>query len=67
MRLSTDRARCCSSGMCVITAPEVFDQDDEDGRVLLLDPTPSPALHEAVRQAIEVCPCGVITEEIGPG
>ncbi|WJY37083.1 ferredoxin [Streptomyces sp. P9-2B-2] len=67
MRLRVDQARCCRSGMCALMAPEVFDQDLEDGRVLLLDPTPPPALHEAARRAIEVCPCEAITEGAGPG
>ncbi|MGA5420722.1 ferredoxin [Streptomyces lavendulocolor] len=30
--------------MCALTAPEVFGQDDEDGRVLLLDARPPSPL-----------------------
>jgi len=67
MRLNVDQAHCCSSGMCVLIAPEVFDQDLADGRVVLLDPTPPPARHEAVRQAMQACPCGVISADAGPG
>ncbi|EME53077.1 ferredoxin [Amycolatopsis decaplanina] len=37
MRLEVDRERCVGAGMCVLTAPEVFGQDEEDGRVRLLD------------------------------
>jgi ferredoxin len=33
MRVSVDRGRCCGSGNCVMTAPEVFDQDDAEGLV----------------------------------
>jgi hypothetical protein len=29
-------------GQCVLTAPEVFDQDDADGVVLLLTGPPAP-------------------------
>jgi ferredoxin len=47
--------------MCVLTAPEVFDQDNEDGRVVLLEPAPPPRHHVALRQAAEVCPSGAIT------
>ena len=67
MRLSADQARCCGSGMCVLIAPEVFDQNAGDGRVLLLDPTPPPEHHDAVWEAIQACPCGAIDEDTGPG
>ncbi|MDF3288193.1 ferredoxin [Streptomyces silvisoli] len=33
MELSIDRERCVGAGMCALTAPDVFDQDPEDGRV----------------------------------
>jgi ferredoxin len=63
MRLRVNQDQCCSSGMCTFIAPDVFDQDLLDGRVLLLDPTPPPAHHEAVRHAIHTCPCGAISED----
>jgi ferredoxin len=62
MHLRVDRKRCCSSGMCALTAPEVFDQDDEDGRVVLLDPAPPARYQDAARLAVELCPCEAITE-----
>jgi ferredoxin len=52
--------------MCALVAPEVFDQDRGDGRVILLNPTPPPDHHHAVQLAIQACPCGVITEEPDP-
>lgn len=61
MRVSVDADRCCGSGQCVLQAPEVFDQREEDGIVLLLDPRPGPALHAAVREAAVVCPATAIT------
>jgi ferredoxin len=45
--------------MCALTAPAVFDQDD-DGRVLLRDPVPPRAHNAAVREAGQVCPAGAI-------
>lgn len=63
MRLHVDQSHCCSAGMCVLIAPGVFDQDVEDGRVVLLTPAPPSDRHEAVRQAIQACPCGVITAD----
>ncbi|GAB2714584.1 ferredoxin [Nocardia thraciensis] len=55
-----DRERCIGSGMCVMTAPEVFDQSDEDGRVLLLDSTPASDRDAAVREAVLLCPSDAI-------
>ncbi|WP_405824915.1 ferredoxin [Streptomyces sp. NBC_01390] len=60
MRVRVDQDKCCGAGSCVLSAPEVFDQDDEDGLVLLLDPHPPADLHEAVREAAAVCPAEVI-------
>ncbi|PXX66722.1 ferredoxin [Nocardia tenerifensis] len=59
MEIRVDRERCIGAGMCVLTAPDVFDQDAEDGRVL----PPDSAFTEdpAVREAALVCPSGAIT------
>ncbi|MEU4655160.1 ferredoxin [Streptomyces sp. NPDC023723] len=59
MRISIDADRCCGAGQCVLVAPDVFDQD-EDGIVVLLDPTPPDDAQEAVEDAIDVCPADVI-------
>ncbi|WP_331744482.1 ferredoxin [Streptomyces mirabilis] len=67
MRVTTDQERCCGAGMCALTAPEVFDQDEETGLVVLLDPTPPTARHAAVRLAAGSCPCAVITLDDTPG
>ncbi|MER6997365.1 ferredoxin [Streptomyces sp. NPDC000410] len=61
MEISVDRERCCGAGMCALTAPEVFGQDDEDGRVLLLERRPPHRDHEAAREAAGLCPAGTIT------
>jgi hypothetical protein len=42
-------------------APEVFDQRDEDGVVVLLDPEPGEALRATVREAADMCPSGAIS------
>ncbi|GGX32012.1 ferredoxin [Streptomyces lomondensis] len=60
-RLRVDRERCIGAGMCALTAPEVFDQDPDDGRVLLLHTEP-PATHRtAARMAAGVCPSRAIS------
>ncbi|MFD4371260.1 ferredoxin [Streptomyces sp. NPDC058486] len=60
-RLSVDRERCIGAGMCAMTAPDVFDQDPDDGLVLLLSPEPAPAHRAAAHMAAGVCPSGAIT------
>ncbi|OUD04125.1 ferredoxin [Streptomyces swartbergensis] len=60
MRLSADRDRCAGAGMCALTAPEVFDQDDEEGLVVLLHPVPLPGQWAAARMAVGLCPAGAI-------
>ncbi|MFE9207347.1 ferredoxin [Micromonospora sp. NPDC007230] len=59
-RIRVDRDRCCGSGNCVVTAPEVFDQDD-DGLVVLRRAEPAPDAADRVRQAADLCPSGAIS------
>ncbi|MYW94926.1 ferredoxin [Amycolatopsis rubida] len=56
MKVTVDEERCCGAGTCVLLAPEVFDQREEDGIVLLLDQRPGEELHATVREAASVCP-----------
>jgi ferredoxin len=60
MRLNADRDRCISSGQCVVTAPGVFDQDD-DGVVSLQTADPPPEAAQDVRRAAALCPAMAIT------
>lgn len=59
--LSADTDKCCSSGQCAAALPEVFDQDDVDGRVLLLVERPPAELTREVYAAVDCCPAGAIT------
>ncbi|MEU3464130.1 ferredoxin [Streptomyces sp. NPDC006733] len=61
MRVTVDRALCCSSGLCVLTAPDVFDQADDDGRVVLLVETPPEDAESSVEEAVACCPAGAIS------
>lgn len=56
MRVAADREKCASSSLCVYAVPEVFDQDEEEGLVVVVDAQPAPALHGAVRHAARSCP-----------
>ncbi|WP_234341151.1 ferredoxin [Streptomyces sp. NRRL S-1813] len=60
LRLSVDRDRCAGAGMCALTAPEVFDQDDEEGLVVLRHPAPAPEHRAAARMAVGLCPAGAL-------
>jgi ferredoxin len=60
MRITIDEDKCCGAGQCVLTAPQVFDQREEDGVVLLLEPSPAADQHANVREAALVCPAGAI-------
>ena len=60
MKVEVDVAKCVASGQCVLVAPDVFDQRDEDGVVVLLDDTPAPGLREAVLESAMVCPATAI-------
>lgn len=61
LHLRVDRELCIGAGMCALTAPEVFDQDPDDGRVLLLHAEPPAAHRTAAQMAVGVCPSGAIT------
>jgi len=55
-----DREVCIGSGNCVFAAPQVFDQDDEVGLVVLLTPQITPEHAAAVRDAVTRCPSGAL-------
>ncbi|MFC9997763.1 ferredoxin [Nocardia sp. NPDC127526] len=61
MRITADRDRCCGSGMCALTAPEIFDQSPDDGLVVLVDPAPAADRHAVVHEAIRNCPVGALS------
>lgn len=58
-KVNVQTRKCIGAGQCVLSAPEVFDQD-EDGIVILLDPTPPSHLHAASRKAARLCPAVAI-------
>ncbi|MEQ4725818.1 ferredoxin [Nonomuraea sp. B19D2] len=60
MKVTVEAAKCVAAGQCVLIAPEVFDQREEDGIVVLLEETPAPEVHGAVRESAAVCPAAAI-------
>ena len=63
MKITINREACIGAGRCVGAAPSVFDQSDEDGLVILLNPAPGPAELARVRAAEDACPARAITVE----
>ncbi|WP_344528494.1 ferredoxin [Streptomyces albiaxialis] len=60
MRVTADRDICVGAGMCALTAPEVFDQD-EDGLVTVLVTEPDDdAGAAAALEAGSLCPSGAV-------
>ncbi|OKK16054.1 hypothetical protein AMK16_25325 [Streptomyces sp. CB00455] len=64
MKVTLEPERCVGAGHCVLSAPQVFDQDETDGVVLLLDADPDAALADAVHEAADLCPAQAIL--VGP-
>ena len=56
MKVTVDQNICAASGNCVMTAPEVFDQRDDDGVVVLLNANPPAEQAEGARRASALCP-----------
>ncbi|SDL46529.1 ferredoxin [Glycomyces sambucus] len=59
VKIVADRERCAGSGMCALTAPAYFDQDDEDGLVLLLADEAADDAGE-VADAVQLCPAAAL-------
>lgn len=60
MRVDLDEPKCVAAGQCVVVAPEVFDQRDDDGVAVVLEEHPAAELLDSVREAIAVCPAAAI-------
>lgn len=60
MRITADTSRCVGAGQCVLTAPDVFDQDDRDGTVVLRSRDVAHRHLADVEQAVDVCPSGAL-------
>jgi ferredoxin len=60
VEIEIEEPRCVAAGHCVVAAPEVFDQRDDDGVVVLLDASPPEREHDHVREAALLCPAAAI-------
>ncbi len=55
--------KCVGAGQCVFAAPDVFDQREEDGIVVLLDEDPDISKAPEIRKAAKLCPAMAILVE----
>ncbi|WP_292991862.1 ferredoxin [Mycobacterium sp.] len=60
MRVLVDRDLCESNAVCVGIAPDVFELDDEDLVVAMIDGVPADR-EDAVREAVQLCPKVALT------
>lgn len=60
MNITAEVDKCVGAGQCVLSAPAVFDQDD-DGIVVILDAAPADAERGNVDLAIRLCPARALT------
>lgn len=51
---------CIGAGQCVFTAPDLFDQRDDDGVAFLLKQSPSPEQESFAKEAEALCPASAI-------
>jgi len=63
MKVILDELRCDAHGVCVSACPEVFDLDDDDDVVRLLDDQPDESLRASLVRAAQGCPKAAIKIE----
>ena len=63
IKIHVDQRKCVGAGQCAMTVPQVFDQREEDGVVVLLQDHAEQSLEPAVRKAAKLCPAQAIRVE----
>jgi len=63
IKIHVNEHKCIGAGQCVMAAPQVFDQREEDGVVVLLQDHVGADLEPCVRKAVELCPAVAIRVE----
>ncbi|MEU6730573.1 ferredoxin [Nonomuraea wenchangensis] len=61
MEIKADTTVCIGAGMCALTAPELFDQSEDEGTVLVLRREVPAEMEDTVRRAVNLCPSGAIS------
>lgn len=60
LRPRADASKCIGAGQCVMTSPDIFDQDD-DGMVVLLVEEVDESQRELLAEASYRCPASAIS------
>jgi ferredoxin len=63
MKVVADLEVCIGAGVCVMTAPEIFDQGDEDGLVRVLVELVPTEEERLAREAADLCPSAALSIE----
>lgn len=61
MKVYIDKDLCIDCGVCIDTAPDVFDYDDDGQTTVIVDEVPADQ-EELVLEAIDSCPTEAIKE-----
>jgi len=61
MEVHVDLRTCKAYANCMVEAPDVFDFDEETGKVKLLVQTVDGRMAEEVRRAVAACPVHAIS------
>ncbi len=59
MKVTVDHELCSGDGICVDVCPEVFEMNEDDQAIVIVDEVPADQ-EDAVREAAESCPEGCI-------
>ena len=62
MKVSVNQEACIGCGACMSIADDVFEMDDQGLSSVKVSEVPEDAV-ESVKEAVESCPTGAITEE----
>jgi ferredoxin len=63
MKVILDASRCELHGECLMAAPEIFDIEDDQDAVTVLNAEPSEDQRGAVEHAVTLCPTSAIRLE----
>jgi ferredoxin len=61
MKVIADLDVCIGAGVCVLTAPDVFDQGADDGLVRVLFEEVPADKERLVREAVDLCPSAALS------
>ncbi|RAJ85189.1 MULTISPECIES: ferredoxin [unclassified Streptomyces] len=60
VRVEVDKDRCVGAGMCALTAPDVFTQDDDGLSEVLPGHATAAGEHPLLKEAVRACPVGAV-------